>query len=104
MPESAAKQWRKYIKEGGTQPFTNWLTREKQKMHSANGEDNNLLMIDHALNDSVHNTINDTIAHAGTPPKKTGQTVFGINKYVFIAGVIITVAAGIYLITQHSKK
>lgn len=103
MGKSAARLWREYQRMGGTLPFPAWLTREKTKFHSANGEDGSLLMIDRTLNDSVHQVIKESISPAA-PPKKSGTTVFGINKTVFIVGGLLVLAAGIYLITQHSKK
>lgn len=98
--KTATSIWRhEYKKNGGTLSFPQWIEREKNKF-AADGN-NNLLLIDKTLNDSVHAAINDA---TGVNKKSSEKTVFGINKTIFIISAIVFVGGLTYLITRILKK
>lgn len=100
MSKSANRLWREYRKAGGQLSFAAYINREKEKTFAASGENDSLFAIDKSLNDSVHNAIKETLAGGGLKTSNTGNTIFGINKTVFIAGSVLVVAATIYLLTR----
>lgn len=105
--KSASKVWREQVKAGNTSlAFSPWLTREKEKM-SADGNTTGIVLVDQALNDSVHVAIKDAVDVGGLKSKPNSNKIFGINKTVFIVSSIILIASiggGIYLLTQTGKK
>lgn len=103
--KSASRIWREQTKSNQTTlPFDAWITREKERLAADGFNNNNLLMVDRTLNDSVHAAINDAAASGGLNKKPSGNTVFGINKTVFILGAVLLAASSIYLMTQIRKK
>lgn len=90
-----------YKKNGGTLSFANWINREKAKLSA--DADNNLVLIDKVLNDSVHNAIKEVVVPV-EKTEETGNTIFGINKTVFIISALLFTAGGIYLISRISKS
>lgn len=95
--------FKKYKHTGGTLTYVQWVVREQDKIYSANGEDDNLLLISKPINDSVQAAIKNTLYKGGLKTTETGKTVFGINKTVFIGGAVIVTAAIIFLIAKNRK-
>lgn len=71
---------------------------------SADGINDNLLLVDRTLNDSVHTAIKDAATTGGLKTETTGKTIFGINKTVFIVSALLLTAGTVYLIIQTGKK
>jgi hypothetical protein len=102
--KSASKLFREYKKAGGTLQFPAWVDREKEKVFSANGEDQGILPVDRQLNDSVHTAINDALKEAGFQTQESGKTVFGINKTVVVITSVVLLAGVVTLIVYHHSK
>jgi hypothetical protein len=97
--------WKEYKAGGGTiVKFTDWLHREKEKMFSANGEDDSLLLVNRSLNDSVQGAIKDTLKTGGLKEKTSGKTLFGINTKWLIGSAIVLTGGIIYLIVKRNKN
>jgi hypothetical protein len=96
--------FKQYKKQGGTLNFTDFLHREKEKMFSANGNDDSLLLVNRSLNDSVQLAINETLKNGGLKPKTSGKTIFGINAVLFIASAITITGGTIFLIVKKKKQ
>ena len=102
--KSASRMYREYKRNSGTLTWPQWLDRQKEKTFAASGEDDDIVMIDRTLNDSVHAAIKDSLITAGLKTKESGKTIFGIDKTVVIIGSLLLLAGTTYLIYYNIKK
>ncbi len=87
-----------------TLPFKEWINREKAKHVSADGTVSDI-GIDPTLNQAVQDSIKSVVA-TDTNYKTTisGNTVFGINKYVlYFSGAVILSAIAYKLYKKYKK-
>lgn len=95
------KSWNQRYKESGTTlSYKEWRKREDEKMASFSGISSPSL----ADSASFQRTKTELQAAAGLKKDISGKTIFGINKYVLIAGGVIIVAAITYKLYKNSQK
>lgn len=104
IAKTANAAFKDYRTAGGTLSFTQWLHREKEKMYYSTGENENLLLVNPVMNDSVQNAIKNTLKQGGLKTEESGKTIFGINKKVLIGSGIVIAAAIVFVIVKQAKK
>jgi len=104
LSKTANASYKEYLKAGGTLSFTDYLHREKEKFMNANGEQDNLLLINRPLNDSIQTAIKETLKQGGLKNEESGKTVFGINKNIIIGGGILIAVGIAFIIYKKVKK
>jgi hypothetical protein len=92
--------YKQYKSTGVTLSFTEFLHREKEKMFSANGQDDSLLLVNKSLNDTVQTAIRDTLKQGGLKEQETGKTFFGINKFVLIGAGVAIIGGTVWLVLK----
>lgn len=103
ISKSANQGYRAYKKKGGTLPFTLFLDQEKERLHSVDGSDPSMLLINQSLNDTVQSSVKKITESQGLQTTETGKTVFGIKKNIVIGGGLILAAVVILLTIKHKK-
>ena len=104
LSKTANSAYNEYRKSGGTLAFTEFLDREKQKLMSANGQQDSLFLVNRDLNDSVQNAIRETLQKGGYKTNESGKTIFGINKFVLIGAVTLLIGTMTVVIYKKLKK
>jgi hypothetical protein len=105
--KSANAAYKEYRHAGGTLSFPAYLEQEKNKISTlaANGEQD-VLIIDRPLNDSVQQAIQHALAGTGTGVQTTADNsrVLGIKKPVLIGiGILLIGGLTAYIIVKNKK-
>lgn len=99
----ANQAYKKYRLRGGALSFKEFINAEKQKTFSANGSEDELILVNRSLSDSLQTAIDKTLKQGGLRTTAENKTVFGINKFVFIGGSILLVSAFVLLLVKQKK-
>jgi hypothetical protein len=94
MEKSLNQKWKE---SGTTLSYKEWRIREDEKMASFDG------VLPSPTTDSIQKTINEMQKKGGYKTEISGNTIFGINKYLIIFGGIIIVGAIGYQIYKKNK-
>lgn len=103
IARTANQAYKKYKEAGGTWTFTEFVTRQKQKAFSADGEADHLFMVNPSVNDTVQSAIDNMLKEGGLESEESGKTVFGVKKG-WVIGVGVLLAAGIVFIVYKKMK
>lgn len=103
--KSANEAYREYKKRGGTLSFSEFIKREKEKLFSADGLTNGMILINKELNNEVQSSINQALSEGGLKKEVNTSKILGINKTVFFIGsgiVLLSVASILYIKYKNS--
>lgn len=102
--KNANVAWKQHTASGGTLSFTEFLDREKKKIYSADGKDDNILIVNHQLNKEVQDTIDKILSSGGLKKQENKTSILGINKTAFFIGSGLLVTAVVILYIKMKKS
>lgn len=95
------KSWNQRYRESGTTlSYKEWRKREDEKMASFDGIPSPSL----SDSSSFKQTVAEMQRAGGLKEDISGNTIFGINKYVVIVAGIVIVSAIAYTVYKKAKK